>query len=279
MSFIMNPVPGYGQVIPEIVHSGLGLGYDAIRGTAVHPKNGSPITDPAIIFAARLDRAMVDVALELRERYRHMLFSSCTRLPDVIIDDKGDQDAANENEDNEYFSRFSTGRMHKRPPGGPTIRGSLRAIRGGLYPQSDFVVADDPYAEIAARTWIDEYAQLDRSQLMYMSYDQWIAQAAPEVGEAVRLLNGRYLANTVTLSTAPGEAGGSGPSEDDTLAIAPALEGESDRVLVEAAVTVPEARIQKSEDTAETTMGGSQLKESGGGGKLWKSRGWQKKQW
>lgn len=32
------------------------------------------------------------------------------------------------------------------------IASESRAIHGGLYPQSDIVIADDPLAEIAART-------------------------------------------------------------------------------------------------------------------------------
>lgn len=285
MSFIMNPVPGYGQLICEIVHSGLGLGYNTLTGNAVNPKNGSPITDPEIIFAARLDRAMIDVSLELRERYRHMLFSSCTRLPDVIIGNKpfvvsaGDEDVANEDDDNEYFAQFRTGRMHKRQPGGPKIRGALRAIRGGMYPQSDLVVADDPYAEIAARTWIDEFAQLDRSQLMHMTYDQWIAQAAPNVREAVHLLNAGYLTNTVRLSTTHEETGNSRRSEDETLAVGPTLERQSYEALVVAAGMVADLRFEKPGDMAESVMGKPQLKKDGGIRKSWKTKWWPKEWW
>lgn len=271
MSFIMNPVPGYGQIIPEVVHSGLGLGYDALRGTAVNPRNGSPITDPETIFAARLDRAMIDVSVELRERYRHMLFSSCTRLPDVIVDNKGGKEVANEDDNNEYFAHFHTGRFHKFPPGAAGIRASLRAIRGGMYPQSDFVVADDPYAEIAARTWIDEFAQLDRSQLMHMTYDQWIAQAAPEVREAVHLLNGRYLTNTITLpDTIHEETGSSQPSEDETLAVGLTLEQESDEAWGETVGTMADLRLEKPGNMAESKMGDSPLKREGGRRKSWK---------
>lgn len=297
MSFIMNPVPGYGQLIPEIVHSGLGLGYDALRGTAVHPKNGLPILEPEAIFAARLDRAMIDVSLELRERYRHMLFSSCTRLPDVIINN-------NENDDNEYFTHHQTGRMHKREDNRQKIHTELRYIRGGMYPQSDLVVADDPYAEIAARTWIDEFAQLDRSQLMHMTYDQWIAQAAPEVREAVHLLNGRYLTNTVTVNTTheEPETNSSRPSGNETLAgwstpnreraqsvdwtlsdldamtldVGPILERRSDEVLVGAdwAVgrRVADLRLEKPGDTADIEMVHLQLKKDEGRRKSWKSK-------
>lgn len=277
MSFIMNPVPGYGQLIPEIVHSGLGLGYDALRGTAANPKDGSPITDPEIIFAARLDRAMIDVGLELRARYRHMLFSSCTRLPDVLIDNNGDENVVNEDDDNEYFAQLKTGRLHKRPPGAAKIQRALRAIRGGMYPQSDLAVADDPFAEIAARTWIDEFAQLDRSQLMHMTYDQWIAQAAPEVREAVHLLNGRFLTNTVTLRTTHEETGSVWSSEDETLAVGPTRERESDEALVGAVgMEVADLRLQKPGDIAEITMGNPQLKKDGGRQKPWKNKWWQK---
>jgi hypothetical protein len=43
----------------------------------------------------------------------------------------------------------------------------------GLYPQSHIVVADQPLAEIAARTWIDEYAKLDRSLLLKRPKHTW----------------------------------------------------------------------------------------------------------
>ncbi|UKZ78743.1 hypothetical protein TrVFT333_006488 [Trichoderma virens FT-333] len=155
-SFIDNPIPELGHIIPEIVHCGLGLGYDTRRGTAVNPKDGSPISDPEVLLASRLDRAMIEVSLELRKLYPQMVFSSCTRLSDVYLRDS----------DAEYTADLLTGRHS----------GTAARHTRGLYPQSDLVVADDPVAEIAARTWIDESAGLDRAQLMTMTYDDWIAQ-------------------------------------------------------------------------------------------------------
>lgn len=65
----------------------------------------------------------------------------------------------------------------------------LRAIHGGLYPQSNLVVADDPAAEIAARTWIDQKSGLDRSQLLRRPYNEWLAGATEDVVAAITKLN------------------------------------------------------------------------------------------
>lgn len=185
-SFIDNPIPEFGQIIPEIVHCGLGLGYDTRQGTAVNPRDASPISDPEILLASRLDRAMIEVSLELRELYPQMVFSSCTRLSDVYLWDS----------DAEYTADLLTGRLKPKLTGDQGIAAQLRAIHGGLYPQSDLVVADDPVAEIAARTWIDEYAGLERAQLMTMTYDEWISQNMA-VKEAVDELNVKFWPNTV----------------------------------------------------------------------------------
>lgn len=185
-SFIDNPIPEFGQIIPEIVHSGLGLRYDTCRGTAVNPEDESPIVDPEILLASRLDRAMIEVSLRLRKLYPAMIFSSCTRLSDVYFHDS----------DAEYTADLQTGSLKAKLSGEHGIPARLRALHGGLYPQSDFVVADDPVAEIAARTWIDEYARLDRAQLMHMTYDDWIGQV-PEVKEIVNTLNGKSWSNIV----------------------------------------------------------------------------------
>lgn len=185
-SFIDNPIPEFGQIIPEIVHSGLGLRYDTRWGTAVNPKDGSPISDPEVLLASRLDRAMIKVNLELRKLYPQMVFSSCTRLSDVYLEDS----------DAEYTADLLTGSLKPKLTGEHGIPAQLHALHGGLYPQSDLVVADDPVAEIAARTWIDEYAQLDRAQLMTMTYDDWIAQD-PAVKEVVDGLNAKFRPNTV----------------------------------------------------------------------------------
>ncbi|KAI9688986.1 MAG: hypothetical protein M1822_000723 [Bathelium mastoideum] len=122
--------------IPEIACSGLGLGYNVQTGHAVNPLDGTTITDPAVILESCVDRAMMEVSLE------------------------------------------------------------LRSIHGGLFSQSDLIVADDPLAEIAARTWIDEYAKLDRSKLLGVPYFEWLAQAGPAVVAAVKILNDPFLLNT-----------------------------------------------------------------------------------
>jgi hypothetical protein len=186
-SFIRLPgLWGPGEKIsftPEIVHSGLGLGYDEGAGTAVNPWNGEAITDDEVILESRIDRAMIDVSLELRRNYPDLRFSSCTRLCDVWTSA------------GELAVSIRTGKLYPRPDGEKGISGKLRSTHGGLYPQSDLVVADDPLAEIAARTWIDEYAQLDRRQLLTMSYDDWLGQAGPEVVAAVNKLNEPFLPN------------------------------------------------------------------------------------
>jgi hypothetical protein len=170
--------------IPEIVHTGLGLGYNIQTKGAVNPLNGVPITDPEVVFESRVDRAMIDVQLELRREYPKLYFSSCTRLCEVRTSNM------------ELTADTKTGRLKLKPEGERGISAKLRSIHGGLFPQSDLVVADDPFAEIAARTWIDEYAKLDRSQLLKLPFSQWLAQAEPEVVAAVNKLNGPFLPNT-----------------------------------------------------------------------------------
>ena len=91
---------------------------------------------------------------------------------------------------------MKTGRLKPHPVGLKGISTKLRSIHSGLFPQATFVVADDPLAEIAARTWIDEYAKLDRRQLLTLPYSEWLAQAGPEVVTAVNNLNGPFLQNT-----------------------------------------------------------------------------------
>ncbi|KAF3043255.1 hypothetical protein E8E12_010016 [Didymella heteroderae] len=167
--------------IPEIVYSGLGLGYNMNTGKARNPLNGDPITDQNLIFQARVDRAMIEVAIQLRRTYKDLYFSSCTRLCDLRVEGRG-----------ELVADMKTGELKSMD----SLQAKIRSIHGGLFSQSDTVVADDPYAEIAARTWIDEYARLDRSQLLTMSYNEWLAQAGPEVQAAVNALNGPFMQNT-----------------------------------------------------------------------------------
>ncbi|EHK21092.1 uncharacterized protein TRIVIDRAFT_70145 [Trichoderma virens Gv29-8] len=118
LSFVGVGVNPYNFIL-EIVHSRLGLQCDIVNETARNPLSGELLTDKGVIFDSRVDRAMIDVGVELRKRYPKLLFSSW------------------------------------------------------LYPQRHLVVADDPAAEIAARTWIDQRSGLDRSQLMHMTYNEW----------------------------------------------------------------------------------------------------------
>jgi hypothetical protein len=92
---------------------------------------------------------------------------------------------------------MKTGRLKQKPDGEKGISAKLRSIHGGLFPQSDLVVADDPFAEIAACTWIDEYVKLDRRQLLNLPYSEWLMQAGPKVVTAVNNLNGPFLPNTL----------------------------------------------------------------------------------
>jgi hypothetical protein len=170
--------------IPEIVHSGLGLGYNKQTGKAINPLDGTPITDPEVVFESRVDRAMIEVSLELRKNHPELRFSSCTRLCKVRTSEM------------ELVADIKTGKLKPKLEGEKGLSTKLRSIHGGLFPQSDFVVADDPYAEIAARTWTDEAAQLDRGKLLEKPYDAWLAHAREEVVTAVNNLNGPFLPNT-----------------------------------------------------------------------------------
>ncbi|PMB68856.1 hypothetical protein BM221_005440 [Beauveria bassiana] len=126
---------------------------------------------------------MIDVALELRKEYPDVLLSSCTRLPDVITPDGV-----------KYGTRYDTGSLTPWPNDERKISKQLRAIHGGLYPQSNLVVADDPMAEVAARTWIDQHWRLNRSELLQKPYYEWL-RSDPEGNHAFERLNGEFLAN------------------------------------------------------------------------------------
>ncbi|AEO59652.1 hypothetical protein MYCTH_2308116 [Thermothelomyces thermophilus ATCC 42464] len=195
LSFVGVGVNSYNFIL-EIVHSGLGLGYDIINKTARNPLNGELLTDEGVIFDSRVDRAMIDVSVELRKRYPKLLFSSCTRLPDVITP-KG-----------EYKAWHETSRLVRWDDGEKGLAAKLRAIHGGLYPQCQLVVADDPAAEIAARTWIDQKSGLDRSQLMHMTYTEWLARAPEDVVAAITKLNNQdFMPNKFGYPTTPGASG------------------------------------------------------------------------
>lgn len=197
--------------ILEVGFSGLGLGYDKIKQEAYNPLNGELLTDKGVIFEALVDRAMIDVSLELQRENKDLLLSSCTRLPDVITS-RGRYKAGHE------FGRMVLWESDKKEkaPGQPLseqelaiqkekgLSSELRAIHGGLYPQSHIVVADNPTAEIAARTWIDQYAKLDRKQLLrapganndeWTHYEKWLSQAGSNVRNAMQRINGEFLPN------------------------------------------------------------------------------------
>lgn len=185
MSFVELGGPRANLFIPEIVHSGLGLGYDSLSNTAVNPLNGTPIEDLAVIFMSRLDRAMIEVSLELKKSGK--LLSGCTRLCDVRT--SGGL---------EFTASMKDGKLRPKPAGERGLPAKLRSIHGGLYPRSNLVVADDPLSEIAARTWIDDYAKLDWSKLLdpRVTYEDWLRSAGDEFYEAVQKLQGPFLPNT-----------------------------------------------------------------------------------
>lgn len=182
---------GYPLLIPEIVHSGLGLGYDIRTGVARNPLDWSAITNPSVTVDSRLDRAMIEVGLKLKAKYPELISSGCTRLCEVRTLDGVEMIA---------FMNDGQLRAKPDPKTDAGIAPRCRELHGGLYPKSDIVVADDPFAEIAARTWIDEYAKLDRSKLLEMSYDEWLRTAGKTVYNAVWELQGPFLANTVSLT-------------------------------------------------------------------------------
>ena len=196
---------GSYNFILEIAHSGLGLGYNVQTGKATNPLNGEILTDKNIIFESRVDRAMIDVSLELRQKYPQLLFSSCTRLPDVITS-KG-----------KFKADFRTSRLVPWKDGEKGISTELRAIHGGLFPQSHIVVADNPTAEIAARTWIDQKAGLDRSELLQVPYHDWLAKAGKDVVDAIGELNSDFLPNKF------------GDPVEETIKIPDHMSGEPER--------------------------------------------------
>jgi ankyrin repeat protein len=191
--------PARYNFILEICHSGLGLGYDLQTRKASNPLNGDRIKSEEVKYESRLDRAMIDVSLRIREENKKyvnkVLFSSCTRLPDVVAPNGA-----------RYKVRFQTANVEKWSSGEEGISNELRSIHGGLYPQSDIVVADDPLAEIAARTWIDQRLGLDRSKLKNdMTYNEWLKKGGEnlleETGEdvvkAMGAINSVFMANRV----------------------------------------------------------------------------------
>ncbi|KAJ6019736.1 hypothetical protein N7522_000444 [Penicillium canescens] len=186
-SFIRIGPNSYNFIL-EIVHSGLGLGYDRTKPLdATNPLDGEPLIKPEVVFESRVDRVMIDVSLALRKEYPDLLFSSCTRLPDVITST------------GKYKAKFQTSRLVPLQEGEEGLATKIRAMHGGLYPQSHLVVADDPMAEIAARTWIDEESGLDRSDLLTIPYYKWLAKAKRKdiVAAMEKLTKHDFLPNRV----------------------------------------------------------------------------------
>ncbi|KAF3008224.1 hypothetical protein E8E14_009615 [Neopestalotiopsis sp. 37M] len=187
-SFVHVERTSYSFIL-EIAHSGLGLGYDRKTNTAMEPLEGTSIHDKDVIFESCVDRVMIDVSLELRHKYSELLFGSCTRLPDVNMKGKN------------YKASFADSKLRTWNTGEKGISTHLRAKHGGLYPQSHLVVADNPAAEIAARTWIDERYKLDRRQLLrvhdrpWMPYNQWLAQAGPSLVDVMAKIDSTFQVN------------------------------------------------------------------------------------
>ncbi|KAK4222829.1 hypothetical protein QBC38DRAFT_447913 [Podospora fimiseda] len=171
-SFFGLKLGQYSNIIPKIVYGGLGLGYNIKTGQALDPRNHRPIIDKAVVFDSRVDRAMIEVAIKLKE-YPQMILSSCTQLCDVKT-------------------------PHADASGGKGIADEDAGIHGGLYPQSNIDIINDPIDEITAKTWIDEYAKLDRSELMHKSWDEWLKQGGEKLIEVMKKANGPFLDNTVT---------------------------------------------------------------------------------
>jgi len=247
-----NHIP-YNFIL-EITYSGLGLGYDIKTGRAKNPLNGEPLEDPNMVYESLIDRAMIQVRLDLKENHPELVFASCTRLPDVITMQSSGQPGFEETEKtvrryavdwtspygtlkkvegwesittvgsrNSKGTALSTSQRYaprsespKPPPvssgqiySEAALPAKLRAIHGGLYPQSDIVIADDPAGEIAARTWIDDYVGLDRRRLLDpdISYERWLQEGPEkklassvlgELASAIRDINSDFLPNRWT---------------------------------------------------------------------------------
>ncbi|MGO6747739.1 hypothetical protein ACCS93_35750 [Rhizobium ruizarguesonis] len=185
LSFVERPHKGI--FVPEIGFSGLGLGYDKETGTATNPYDGTHIIDPKVAAEALLDRVLIDIACALKDQRPNIKLGSCARLYDAATPDG-----------RRYVSSLETTEAESWPSGEPGIAHFLRAVPGGLYPETDFCNADDPLREIAARAWI-EYGKLDRRQLLTMTYLEWIKQAGEEVENALKALNGPFLPNVFEL--------------------------------------------------------------------------------
>ncbi|TDZ13325.1 hypothetical protein Cob_v013211 [Colletotrichum orbiculare MAFF 240422] len=168
--------------ILEITHSGLGLGHRGKKG-AKTPLNGRPIQSREVLLESLADRVLVDIAVELREKNPNLLFGSCARLPDYTVDQQ-------KNKANWKTSRLETWKDARQDERG--ISAELRAIHGGLYPQSNIVVADDPMAEMAARTLIYQEFGLDRRELLTkdITYQDWLARASGHLASKALSIGG-----------------------------------------------------------------------------------------
>jgi hypothetical protein len=182
-SFVRIQGSQYSFIL-NIGHTGLGLGYNKETHRAINPLNGEDLRIEDVIYQSRVDRVMIDVSLELRILYPELVFSSCTRSADEMVQGEN------------YKRKFRTGKLDTWEDEERGLFSKLKAMHGGLYPRSDLVVADDPAAEIAVRTWIDAESDLDRSQLLHMTYNDWLRQASHEVESNVdRIHKGGFRPN------------------------------------------------------------------------------------
>ncbi|EUC27370.1 hypothetical protein COCCADRAFT_111882, partial [Bipolaris zeicola 26-R-13] len=191
ISSFVNIGKNHYNFILEVEYSGLGLGYNVKDDLAWNPLNGKRIVTEEVIFEARFDRALIDVTLDLKRAHKGLLIASCTRLPDVILPT------------GYYIADYSSSKMKPWETEEKGISRHLRTIHGGLYPQSDICIADNAGGEIAARTWIDQYAKLKRKDLLKLSfggysYQDWLESShQPDLVEAMGIINGNFLANQV----------------------------------------------------------------------------------
>jgi len=86
--------------------------------------DGTPLNDREVIFQSRVDRALIDVGLELQGRKKSplVIFSSCTRLCDIRTP-----------EATEMTWSMKTGQMMTTLDGEQGLAKRLRSVHGDLY--------------------------------------------------------------------------------------------------------------------------------------------------
>jgi hypothetical protein len=177
------------------------------------------------------DRAMIAVSIDLRNKYPHLRFGSCTRLPDAIVDIKLHDGTTLQRK---LKASYETSLLTPWKDGEEGLENELRALHGGLHPVTDVVVADDPIREMAARTWIDEKALLRRDKLLldpgreneWLCYDAWLQQAESPVATTIRELNAQeFLVNKYTGDLQPSTRRRRGRAEQESE-YGPGVDGE-----------------------------------------------------